>query len=333
MDTKTLNFLSEHNLDCLSEVFKENHITYEVLCMLREKDIDEFIKPVGLKVLLRSALKKLQGNRDEAAESSHFLSVLAKTENTELPNNDGMHYIMENSPPIKNEMYPEVCSSMQHQMIECEPDCPDDSDDSRPKKIQRLTNFFNCNKSVLQLMESTCKGQVILRAYQKNGSLDSQDRRILVQILIDALLERHVTVKSMMFKDLAVDIVATFPNENVDTYFAFNPAISKNPRGKLMDKYKSERGYRKKYSSPVDDEPEQEQEQEIPNINLQTVVEDNDDVKWLQCNHEPWSEVQRLWMKTLFIRKLDFASHLPLPRVFDKWPLLRHPAGYTLVCS
>lgn len=101
-----------------------------------------------------------------------------------------------------------------------------------------------------------------------------------MEIVIDALLDRYTSVRSAMLNDVAAEIVTTFPTETIETFFTYNSIVSKNPRGKLINKYKSDRGYRKKNSK-----------QEYVPACSETPVSSEivESVKWLQHSQEPRS--------------------------------------------
>jgi len=55
-------------------------------------------------------------------------------------------------------------------------------------------------------------------------------------------------------------------------------------------------------------------------------------LQWLKHNSEPWTDVFEHWEASRLARIRDVATwdgniHL----LFTKWPILKHPQGYTLV--
>lgn len=328
MDEETKTFLIEHNLDSLVERFTENHIDYHILLVLSDKDVDELVKPLGLRIKLKSALKTLRG--DLHFETSSPLNSKSVSEaSTVILDGHDLSFVLDNNSSV----IPAPSHSIAEMSVtaHCKPQKDDSANLSQenlesfpPRKALRKSDFFVDNLTVQELLQSRSKGQNIIRLYNEKCSFDSKDRRVLVELIVDALLDRHSSVRSDMLREVAQEIVSIFPYESIEIYFSYNPTISKNPRGKLVDKYKAERGYRKRNTS-----------QESSKVGNCSAICDSpevlENIKWLQHSQEPWDKVQSLWLKTFDSRKFDFASTQTLPQIFKKWPLLKHRAGYTLV--
>lgn len=147
-------------------------------------------------------------------------------------------------------------------------------------KKQCKTIFFNNNVTVEQYLSLSSKGLAVLEAYRTNNSLDKSDRRNSVQVVINGALDRHESVRSSVLDDLAL-----FPNEVKETYF-YNKLSSKNAKGKLVDKYKTEISYRRKNSRKTQDQKM---------ANTATDEDFTTEIKWLQNSDSPWNKVQSYW--------------------------------------
>lgn len=333
MDGETIQFLIDNNLDSLVGTFTENHIDYSILSVLSEKDVDELVKPLGLKIRLKSALKTLRIDLDETSSSQNcdLSKSISDASTLIIDGSDDLSLVLDNKssviPAPSHQSIAEISVktlSMLQEDDSVNIVSQEDHESFPPSKVLRKSDFFVDNLTVEELLESRAKGRNILRLFREKG-FDSKGRRVLVELIVDALLDRHSSVRSDMLREVATEIVSLFPSESIEIYYSYNPTISKNPRGKLVDKYKSERGYRKRNTSQGSSKVE----------NATTTICDNSEVlahiKWLQHSQEPWDKVQSLWVKTYDSRKSDFASNQTLPQIFKKWPLLKHRAGYTLV--
>lgn len=56
-------------------------------------------------------------------------------------------------------------------------------------------------------------------------------------------------------------------------------------------------------------------------------------IKWLETNREPWEMVVNHWKSTVNYRLNDAQKNRnkPLSDVFEKWPILNHPMGWSLI--
>lgn len=56
-------------------------------------------------------------------------------------------------------------------------------------------------------------------------------------------------------------------------------------------------------------------------------------IKWLETNREPWEMVENHWKTTVTTRLSDARSNRDksLLEIFEKWPILNHPMGWSLI--
>lgn len=325
-----MNFLQVHELGALVDTFVENHIDYSILTVLSAKDVEDLVKPLGLKIRLNMALKALHQNLENDVNNGILLKTVSEASTIiidETPVNNVEIKLDENLSVVEGidlSLAKFSKPTLSEQLKDPRENIIDEDVQSPSRqKILCRSNFFLDNLTITKLLQKSSKGQTVLRVYNEKECFDSKDRRFLVEIIIDALLDRHSSVRSAMLNEVAAEIVSTFPKETLETYYSYNPLLSKNPRGKLVDKYKSERGYRKKNNTPENLPTCSETQSASPEIVGYT--------KWLQHSQEPWPKVQCLWLKTYASRKSDCESGKSLSEVFEKWPLFKHRSGYTLV--
>ena len=186
--------------------------------------------------------------------------------------------------------------------------------------------IFKGSRTVKQLLEATTKGNVIMQHYQNNQKLNPKDRSALVALLIDAFFESHETARGGYLQRIAHDIQELFPTESSDTYFFCNTKVSKNPKGKLADRYRNELAFRKKNSCCT---------MVTKEAKLGPGPTDKEEtrryVSWLQHNNEPWSQVLSYWGCTFHLRNKDLQSDMALNEILKKWPILKHNKGSILV--
>ena len=87
----------------------------------------------------------------------------------------------------------------------------DASSHSTPRKKIKLdeTMFFNGSISLNHFLDSERQGRVLKAIYEKNGKFETKDRAKLVQLIIDGLLERHVTVSSSILSGVTCSQLRT----------------------------------------------------------------------------------------------------------------------------
>lgn len=56
-------------------------------------------------------------------------------------------------------------------------------------------------------------------------------------------------------------------------------------------------------------------------------------MKWLETNREPWEMVQSHWNSTITTRLNDTRNNRDqsLLQILEKWPILSHPMGWSLI--
>ncbi|KAE8744628.1 hypothetical protein FOCC_FOCC008757, partial [Frankliniella occidentalis] len=91
------------------------------------------------------------------------------------------------------------------------------------------------------LLNASSKGKMILSLYQQKGALDGPSRQTLTDLIIAEELREDFNrrITSQRFQEIAETIVALFPGENEDTYFANDRSYGERPggKGKLTSKY------------------------------------------------------------------------------------------------
>lgn len=226
----------------------------------------------------------------------------------------------------------------------------DPYDPTPSKKFKGIRRFFPNEQSLHDLIRENSKLSGVKQAYNAKGYLVESDRRILVAVIMDRLLDRHIKVNRDTLKELANNICEEFPTEIPSIYYSFNPNISKNQRGKLCDRYHNELKTRKRYrirptgvttasstySKPTED-PDHKMEWIQHShcskpITVSPASEDLDyKIEWLKQSQEPWDTVLLYWMETFPIRQKQRNSLLQLHEFMQNWPILQHEKGHSLV--
>ena len=338
-------FLSTLGLQELVEIFKNNCVSFSTLKLLNEDELKCLVPKVGQRALIRSRLHNepeleniCKSNSTastvilateeldlfDAAQGSHTITINDDTDKCDvLPNVSGIDIVKYNPQEVLNT----ACDTVTLELVPAG-DSTTSTESGDPPSKKFKTDFFLSGKPLMQFLNTNIRGRTILESYQAHQKLDMQDRRWLVEILVSGLLDRHNRVSYEMLHDLAAEIVNIFPTENTDTYYSYNKLVSKNPRGKLVDKYKNLKLFLQK------NKIKRTTDTVLPpktKVDLETDIVSA--MKWLQHSNEPWNKVLELWLKTYPARHIDCHSNMPLDALLAKWPLFKHSHGYSLVST
>ena len=349
MDSNLSLFLKSLKLDYLLEHFYEQNVTMELLQVINETELQELVPKIGDRIKIKTQLKKCSddplhffpGSKSVSTASTVLLNNEDTSSYTEIHCDNGIDVLVDNKSFEIQPSSSSVEQPIEQAVINIGPNIsPGDSsppivenpekDETQAVGTHKKTchsNFFLHSISLKQFLSNSSKGRAILESYDCNPGFGPSDRRYLVELLIDGILDRHDTVKRCMLEDLADDIVELFPLESKDTYYQYNKASSKNARGKLIDKYKNERAYRQRFrktKNAIQKEPETHRV-------TKDCGESHDKMVWLRHNYEPWHMVQSNWVATFSLRSEDLKSTMLLQDILQRWPLLKNPLGYSLV--
>ena len=179
----------------------------------------------------------------------------------------------------------------------------------------------------------------VYKRYVLSYEIDAIDIKIISKVLIDRMLDRHLSVSRDMLAELATLVVEVFPTENVSTWFYYNPHVSKNPRGKLYDRYHNETARRRKIRKAHLLLPNNQDNDVLANqpaapddyISVELTEEIERKIEWLRFSSNPWTQVVEYWVQTEYFRKQLILSSTPLKLILKQWPLLLHDNGHALV--
>lgn len=204
------------------------------------------------------------------------------------------------------------------------------------KKLKGMRRFFPGELTLHDLIQQNSKLSMIRDIHISKGYLLESERRKLVAIVIDKLLDRHTSVTKEMLQELAKNICEEFPSECVSTYFYFNSAVSKNARGKLCDRYHNElkirRQFRKSLSSEsgaANSSASSSATKTVATCPISDEVQTK--IKWLKHSQEPWETVILYWMETYQVRQDQTSNGIPFHQFIQNWPILQHDYGHQLV--
>lgn len=326
MDPLIQKMLRSLNLDSLSNAFIENEVDFKILQSMDNFDLAALVKGIGPRTQIKKFLKEYSADKEKLSDEE-------KQSNEKKPSNEEKQsnvVVQFNEVDELNEA--DEFNEVDQFNVEQEsynlpaanpPEVSSDVEVDRPNKISKNANrFFPRNQSLQALLQGCARGMTILESYGKQTKLNSDDRRHLVHLIIDAVLERHNSVSSAMFQELAEAITELFPSEAKGCYFSSGNSARKNSSGKLVDRYRNQKRYLQKNSkknTPAPSNPS-EFDEDI-----------KESVQWLKHSSHPWLKVVELWTKTSAARLVETMNEGPLSEVVIKWPSLRHDLGYTLV--
>ena len=324
MDEKTKNFLQSLGLESLIDHFKQQCIDWNTLLYLNENELKELVGVLGHRLKIKQEIQNLKSEKEcgsgVSTENSFSAASTIIIDTEELFAEEESKSV-ETSSTFFDFADSENRQSNHSSHLETSNKINHEEQSSPTKKLKQE---FVDGHSLKDFLSKTSKGRTILQSYSLKGSLDNADRRHLVALIVDRLLDSHDTISSSLFKSTAEQIINLFNTETKEAYYFLNKNVSKNARGKLVDRYKNERHYRQKNSlkvKPPTPKPPIDRDQAIEN-----------DILWLQNSKEPWSKVVTLWLKTYELRREDCQSDKHLKCILEQWPLFKHQSGYTLVC-
>ncbi|CAH0721225.1 unnamed protein product, partial [Brenthis ino] len=204
--------------------------------------------------------------------------------------------------------------------------------------VNHRTEVFQ-SKKLLDILQSSVDGRLLLSLHQEDGLLNSSSRRKLCNIIIKYLLgddPKMATIPSAILCDMAFQIKEIFKKENISTYFI--PYINNKKlnikrcaKGKLYDcLHNRKREYRlaqKKLSSSFTstDAASNEGGKRVETLDV------SDDVAWIKSSTEPWKILELKWKNTINFRQEE-AKKLTISQYMALYPGLKKPTGYHLLC-
>lgn len=369
--------LASLDLDFLNEHFEQNCIDLQMLSILNESEIKELVPQIGARRKLNDYLKEYHKvhtgpnvfSGDVYASSvdlkpssslSTASTVILEKEEIVSMSNDGEDCLMgldhanfrdgsnihgagnsQSSTPHDHDsqsiVLGESAASM-HKLCASESVVVEIADVSPPaKKLKGMRRFFPNEVTLHDLIQQSSKLSMIRDIHISKGCLQESERRKLVAIVIDRLLDRHTSVTKETLHELAQNICEEFPSECVSTYFYFNAAVSKNARGKLCDRYHNELKIRRKFRNSLSSESDtanssaSSSSASISAASSPISDEVQTKIKWLKHSQEPWETVILYWMETFQARQDQTSKCTPLHQFIQDWPILQHDNGHQLV--
>lgn len=97
-------------------------------------------------------------------------------------------------------------------------------------------NSYKENKhsiNIQSIMEADIKGQKIISFFNENKSLDEVQRKRIITVVIDFLIQCKIWIEKKNFKDLTNKILAYFNTGNPNEYVCMFYYYSNHPQGNL----------------------------------------------------------------------------------------------------
>ncbi|XP_055855441.1 uncharacterized protein LOC129918752 isoform X2 [Episyrphus balteatus] len=178
--------------------------------------------------------------------------------------------------------------------------------------------------SLFNLLQSSFKGQFVLKFFEENKKLMDEQRVALVNSIVDYYKDREIAMTLNDIIRTTAEIGVLFPSEETRYYYSARKK-GRNPVGKLYDKAINARRKIKK------NRPDNNNATTPGNIYDFDEIPSKDELdtkSWLSQNLKPWNEVLNKWKQTFRIRRADV---LKGEDVFQNWPLFKNPMGYNLI--
>lgn len=314
MDEQTLKLMSDSKILHLKEKFIEENVDMDGLLAATADQIKELVPKLGDRMRLEKFLvlqkKHNKYSESNSSMSDHNIVTTMSTEDTLIlePDLDGTYDLISTA---EQSFIDNVASngSCQEKMT------------PRQIKLEESSYFMNA-ATVREYLMQERTGKSILNSYQINGHLTSSDRRRLVHLVVDGLLERHQNINKTMFASITDDICNIFPSENKNVYYMeIDNGKRKITAGKIVDRYRNQRHYfNSRKLKPV------------PQTHTKPISKSMEEkVSFLQHSTEPWAQVLEYWQDTTEVRRDQRLIEEPAHQFLDKWPALKHSLGFILV--
>ncbi|XP_067208165.1 uncharacterized protein [Linepithema humile] len=302
-----------------ADVFRKNGITMELMGQLDAKLIAELIPEIGPRIKFMSYWK-----------ANFFKNEIAANTSIEIDN-------VENNKNVNNSNEQKLQNTMQE---------TNNSVINEENTLYRQNAF--CSKdqfmldtmpSINDLLEKSQTGRIILQV-SKSKELNGSMRNKLCNIIVGYMEDNNIIMSNKIAEEISKRITKTFPSEAKGTYFIegkrkvdTKDKKSIAARGKLWSCWRNRRYAISKLQKKIKHEAIND---DIDNSSDNDVVS-NEDVKesldWLKNNQTPWEIVLQKWSITFEYRYgiLIKSSDKKLNKIFEEWPLFKHPNGYEFI--
>lgn len=320
MDLQVQNWLKEANLQHFHDKFVDEGIDASVLAMLTDEQLKELIPKLGDRVRLKAVINSHAGTLNSIGKtvSTADTIIIDPQVTADLSQVEGSYEFANfNELETKLLSVPSTSSNIPSSNVQPSPNA---------KRI-KLTKSFG-NLSLEEFLQSEFVGRTIIATYQRNGKILPTERRKLVHLIIDGLMERQLSVSRDILSEVADEIIDIFPTESKNVYFfCFYNGKRRISSGKLVDRYRNQRHYLRKNAlipEPI-----------VNSIKAPVVVTEpvKNKVLFLQHSIEPWDKVCKYWKETVAVREDQRLAEESAYSFLEKWPALKHNLGYVLVST
>lgn len=279
----------------LIDVFKENHITVEILGELTIPVLSELIKPIGWRLIFQKKWEEYFKKKIPVSLQEHDA---VESKHSDLSDDSSDENSSKNTTFIGN----------------------------------RMSKFIRSLPTLETILKDTTEGRHILKNYKTAKKLDRLGRRALVEIVTAYLLnsvEGDANCKD--FHYLATEVIRVFPTENIEYYYVSPIRKRHSPsgksvsvRGRLAIKY----WYRVKKLRIL-----QSTFEEKADISDTFDISVQESIDWLRNNRAPWDLVTEHWDITTHVRFAEMQTNCSkkISDVYEKWPILKHPKAHSLI--
>ncbi|XP_061705731.1 uncharacterized protein LOC133516791 [Cydia pomonella] len=325
MDEDVRKLLITWNLEEYMEIFEKNKISVDCLNLLDDSMIRELFPTIGDRAIFQ---KNFQNWKSIAL---------------------GQFSVMNMDVDILQEKHRNPLTEMTNielfQTLMNTEDAPENANSDTPNPVSPLKVMENKQEGIqqskdnklLDLLQSSAEGKIILSLHKDDGLLSSSSRRRICNIIIKHLLgddPSKTNIPSSVLFDMASQIKEVFNKENISTYFI--PYINNKKlkirrcaKGKLYDCLQNrKREYRiaarkmSHTSTPGSSTTETNEETEPEDV--------SDDVAWIKASTEPWKLLEQKW-KTTTKHRLEETKNMTVTEYMAQYPGLKKPTGFHLL--
>ncbi|XP_024868155.1 uncharacterized protein LOC112452267 [Temnothorax curvispinosus] len=191
-----------------------------------------------------------------------------------------------------------------------------------------------------KLLKSDTKANGVLIGYSKSGTLNENDRKIIVETVIKWLLQITEFPQHQHYEIIANKICEQFPTEEISIYYIPPKTEGESQllaKGKLPIKVKNAKSWLRKKGAILSSKEKRNIQNTDDLVPIDDILLDETIAaqEWLKRNREPFEDVVVNWKICQKARLQNLISNKKIltQEYIDQWNnILQQPQAYKLVC-
>ncbi|XP_065090158.1 uncharacterized protein LOC135711281 [Ochlerotatus camptorhynchus] len=205
-----------------------------------------------------------------------------------------------------------------------------------PLALQQ-SDVTRANCTATYLIQTSARGQAILKKYDTNKHLTRSDKRIITQIVVDEFKDRFSKLTPDELQSRAVELRSLFPSEPQESWY--QPTWTTDSSGRKLKLRRQAKGTLRDRN--INYREAREPESTAHKISIVKVSENlgsTNDItqndlteyqrtkKWITHNQDDWDEVRSKWKQTTTQRIFELSQNETrnAASLLAEYPVLRH---------